>query len=145
MRDNEELDQPAPQTAARWNLLTSKVARRIFLLFIVCALVPIAVLAVYSFGRVSDQLYEHGEERLDAAVRAIGQGIAERLLLLEADLRLVGELPPAEPEAQAPADSATFDWVTAPRFTSVAAVVGNETTMLRGSEAALKQGRMCYR
>ena len=136
MPDNPELDQSAAQTASHWNLLTSKVARRIFLLFIVCALVPITVLAVYSFSRVSDQLYEHGEERLDAAVRAIGQGIAERLLLLEAELRLVGELPPTEPETQAPTESEAFDWVTAARFLGVAAVVGNETTMLRGSEAA---------
>ena len=135
MGDKSEIDQPAPQAAARWNLLTSKVARRIFLLFIVCALVPITVLAVYSFSRVSDQLYEHGKERLDAAVRATGQGIAERLLLLEAELRLVGELPPTEPENQAPAESDVFDWVTAAHYLSVATVVGGEATMLRGSEA----------
>ncbi len=134
--DDPEVDQPKPQSAARWNLLTSKVARRIFLLFIVCALLPITVLAVYSFSRVSDQLYEHGEQRLDAAVRATGQGIAERLLLLEAELRLVGELPPTEAETQEVADSSTFDWVTAVRFTSVAAVEGDATMLLRGAEAA---------
>jgi putative nucleotidyltransferase with HDIG domain len=70
--------------------LTSKVARRIFALFIVCALVPIVALAVVSFGQVNRQLYEQGQERLDVAVRTVGQGIAERLLLLEAELRITG-------------------------------------------------------
>ena len=46
MPNNPEPDQSTPQAASRWTLLTSRVARRIFLLFIVCALVPITVLAV---------------------------------------------------------------------------------------------------
>lgn len=36
--------------------LRSKVARRIFALFVLCALLPIAVLAVLSFRQVSNQL-----------------------------------------------------------------------------------------
>jgi len=33
-----------------WAFLRSKVARRIFTLFVVCALLPIAALAIISFG-----------------------------------------------------------------------------------------------
>ncbi len=136
MPNNPEPDQSTPQAASRWTLLTSRVARRIFLLFIVCALVPITVLAVYSFSRVSSQLYEHGEERLHDAVRATGQGIAERLLLLEAELRFLPGLPPVEPETEVVAGSEEFNWVTGARFLSVAAVDGDEATLLRGSAAA---------
>ncbi|MCH7825160.1 MAG: HD domain-containing protein [Acidobacteria bacterium] len=69
------------------SFLSSRVARRIFVLFIVCALVPITALAVISFGQVSAQLYEHGELLLESGVRSVGQGIVERLLLLEAELQ----------------------------------------------------------
>ena len=69
------------------SFLASRVARRIFALFIVCALVPIIALAVISFGQVSAQLKEHGKQGLESGVRSVGQGIVERLLLLEAELR----------------------------------------------------------
>ena len=68
------------------SFLSSRVARRIFVLFIVCALVPITALSVISFGQVSAQLKEHGEQRLESSVRGVGQGIVERFLLLEAAL-----------------------------------------------------------
>jgi len=70
------------------NFLTSKVARRIFLLFVLCALVPITGLATYSFGQVSRQLYTQARERLDATVREMGQGMTQRLQLLDTELRL---------------------------------------------------------
>jgi len=74
--------------ASETHFLASKVARRIFALFVLCALVPIAGLAAYSFGRVSNELYAQGEERLDNAVRDIGQGITQRLQLLDTELHL---------------------------------------------------------
>jgi len=69
------------------SFLSSRVARRIFVMFIVCALVPITALAVISFGQVSAQLKEHGEQRLESGVRSVGQGMIERLLQLEAALK----------------------------------------------------------
>ena len=44
--------------------LRSKVARRIFLLFITCALLPVTILAILSFQHVTRQLREQSEERL---------------------------------------------------------------------------------
>ena len=38
--------------------LRSKVARRIFILFVFCALLPIAALAIISFSYVTNQLKE---------------------------------------------------------------------------------------
>jgi putative nucleotidyltransferase with HDIG domain len=71
------------------SFLRSRVARRIFTLFVLCALLPIGVLAVLSFNQVTDQLYRQGRGRLRQATKAVGQSIYERLLFLEGELRLV--------------------------------------------------------
>jgi hypothetical protein len=49
-----------------WKLtfLRSKVARRIFALFILCALLPIGALAVLSFREVTKQLDEQSRAQL---------------------------------------------------------------------------------
>lgn len=90
--------------------LSSRVARRIFGLFVVCALVPLAALAVVSFGQVSSQLYQHGQDRLKSGAHGVGQGIVERLLLLEAELRFAegataAAIPPPGAGSSQPATS----------------------------------------
>ena len=50
--------------------LRSKVGRRIFLLFISCALLPITVLALLSFRHVTTQLNKQSQERLEQAAKA---------------------------------------------------------------------------
>ena len=69
--------------------LRSKVGRRIFLLFISCALIPIAVLAVLSFTHVTKQLSQQSQRRLHQAAKAVGMTIFERLQFLEAEIRMV--------------------------------------------------------
>ncbi|MEE8625668.1 MAG: hypothetical protein V3T19_10035, partial [Acidiferrobacterales bacterium] len=69
--------------------LRSKVARRIFMLFIVCALLPIAALAIISFGTVTKQLNAQSQRRLHQASKAVALSIYERLLFLEAEMRMV--------------------------------------------------------
>jgi putative nucleotidyltransferase with HDIG domain len=68
--------------------LTSKVARRVFALFITSALVPILVLAIISFRQVNEQLYEQGKRRLHHSNDALSMSIYERLLFLENELKL---------------------------------------------------------
>ena len=68
--------------------LRSKVARRIFTLFILCALVPIAALAVVSFTHVTRQLNEQSRERLAQASKAQGMSIYERLRFVEAEMKM---------------------------------------------------------
>ncbi len=70
--------------------LRSKVARRVFALFILCALLPITLLALVSFSHVSSQLNEQTKKRLHRESKAVGMSIYERLLFLEADLKLIG-------------------------------------------------------
>ena len=69
--------------------LRSKVARRIFGLFVLCALLPIGALAILSFRQVTNQLTEDSQSRLRQAARAMGTAIFERLLLLESQMKLV--------------------------------------------------------
>jgi putative nucleotidyltransferase with HDIG domain len=69
--------------------LRSKVARRIFVLFICCALVPIGTLAVLSFSQVTKQLNELSQRRRHHASKAVGMAIFERLLFLEDEMKMV--------------------------------------------------------
>jgi diguanylate cyclase (GGDEF)-like protein len=69
--------------------LRSKFGRRLLILFVGCALVPMAVLAILSYRHVKQQLYRQSENRLQQANRALGQAIFERLLLLDATLKSI--------------------------------------------------------
>ena len=72
--------------------LQSRFGRRLLLLFVGCALVPILVLAALSYRHVARQLRMQSEMRLHQADKALGLAIFERLLLLDATLR---SIPPA--------------------------------------------------
>lgn len=48
---------PPPTLQLEYASFHSNVARRVFLLFILCALIPSSVLACFSFGRVTRNLY----------------------------------------------------------------------------------------
>ncbi|MFQ5532399.1 MAG: HD domain-containing phosphohydrolase [Candidatus Methylomirabilales bacterium] len=69
--------------------LRSKVARRILLLFVLCALLPITALAVMSFRHVTNQLNDQGKKRLHQASKASGLAIYERLLFIEAEMKML--------------------------------------------------------
>jgi len=69
--------------------LHSKVARRIFVLFIVCAILPITALAVLVFGHVTGQLKDQSYGRLQQGSKAVGMAILERLAFLDAEMRLM--------------------------------------------------------
>jgi diguanylate cyclase (GGDEF)-like protein len=72
--------------------LQSRFGRRLLLLFVGCALVPILVLAVLTYRHVARQLRTQSEVRLHQANKALGLAIFERLLLLDATLKTI---PPA--------------------------------------------------
>jgi response regulator RpfG family c-di-GMP phosphodiesterase/HAMP domain-containing protein len=80
--------------------LRSKVARRIFLLFITCALLPVTILAVLSFQHVTRQLNEQSQERLHQAAGAMGMHLFERLLFLEIGMEIAASsLNPADEDS----------------------------------------------
>ncbi|MFQ5992829.1 MAG: HAMP domain-containing protein, partial [Nitrospiraceae bacterium] len=69
--------------------LRSKVARRMFGLFVLCALLPLTALAIISFTHVTTQLNEQSQKRRHQASKAVGMAIYERLLFLEAEMKMV--------------------------------------------------------
>ncbi len=69
--------------------LRSKVARRIFVLFVLCALLPVSLLAVLSFSHVTKQLERQAFRRLHHECKAAGLTIIERLFFLETDLKML--------------------------------------------------------
>ncbi len=69
--------------------LRSKVAQRIFILFVLCAILPIAALTILSFSQVTQQLYGQSRSRLRQSTKSVGLAIYERLLTLEGQMKLV--------------------------------------------------------
>src|SRR6185503_3267270 len=69
--------------------LRSRFGRRLLALFVGCAFVPMAVLALLSYRHVKQQLYRQSANRLQQANLALGQAIFDRLLLLDATLKSI--------------------------------------------------------
>lgn len=74
------------------SVFQSKVARRIFILFICCALFPLGVMALLSFNQVFGQLKEQSIEQLRKSAKAHGISIYERFIFLETDLKLIASI-----------------------------------------------------
>ena len=101
--------------------LRSKVAQRIFLLFVLCALLPIAALAIVSFTLVTRQLNSESQDRLSQESKAQGMGIYERLRFVEAEMRIIGANLRADPGAVR-AISEAFQQDLEERFSGLALV-----------------------
>lgn len=112
--------------------LNSKVARRIFILFVLCAFIPITLLATLALRQVSEHLRGTAAERLRLASRAHGQGIAERLSLLETELLLSLQ---ARPALGAPhvSGSSRAPVPTSEHLSGLARIDGARTVALWGS------------
>ncbi|HEX2451907.1 MAG TPA: HAMP domain-containing protein, partial [Gemmatimonadales bacterium] len=70
-------------------LLRSRFGRRLLTLFVGCALIPMALLAVLSWRHMTRHLERQSQERLHEANRALGRAVFERFLLLEATLKSI--------------------------------------------------------
>lgn len=75
----------------RTSLLRSVFARRIYSLFVLCALLPICLLAAISLVQVSRASRTDGMERLRHSGKNAGMTIMEALFLLEVELRSVAQ------------------------------------------------------
>jgi signal transduction histidine kinase/CheY-like chemotaxis protein/HAMP domain-containing protein len=72
---------------------TSKVARRAFVLFVGCALVPVSALAVLTFWRVNAELYQQSERRLHQTSKAVAMALYGRLLTADEALGAIAARP----------------------------------------------------
>ena len=68
-----------------YSFLRSRVARRVFALFILCALLPVGALSLVSMTDVTSQLTQQAERRVRQESKAMGMAVYQRLLLLEAE------------------------------------------------------------
>lgn len=64
----------------------TRVAKRIFLLFIICAIVPVSAFALFSYIQVKDQLTEQSLNRLRQDSKSIAVSLYERLIFIRSEL-----------------------------------------------------------
>ena len=83
------LDDRAIQVTLAPAPLQSRFGRRLLLLFVGCAVLPVAVVAAVSYTHVRTELRGQTERRLAQANKALGLAVYERLLLLDATLRSI--------------------------------------------------------
>ena len=72
--------------------LESKVARRLFLLFIVSALVPIIILAFFSLRQINSLTTQNVEQDLRQGAKSYGLSVYDRLTLLDQKLAIHGNI-----------------------------------------------------
>ncbi len=69
------------------NIFRSRLARRMFFSFVLCALVPILVLFAVSITHVTQHFENFAQDHLKRTTKARGMAIFEKLLLLESELK----------------------------------------------------------
>jgi len=67
----------------------TKVARRIFILFIICTIVPLSAFALISFLQVRNQLYNQSKKSLQQETKSMAVSVYERLLYLRSEMRSI--------------------------------------------------------
>lgn len=72
-----------------FSFIHSRVARQIFILFVLCALLPVCVLALVSMQRVSARLEVDSHERLRQVAKNAGMAILGGMNLLQAELESI--------------------------------------------------------
>ena len=70
-------------------LFHSKIARRFFIMFVSCAVIPILCLSMVSYRHVSKQLHEQSYRQIKRSVKAHAMSVYERLMFLETELQLI--------------------------------------------------------
>ncbi|MCP0913659.1 EAL domain-containing protein [Legionella sp. 27cVA30] len=97
----------------------SRVARRIFLLFVVSALIPVILLALFQFMQMDRQLKEKSHMQLRQDVKNMGMQLIGQLFNLESQINLLGRgLETALAEKKLPAKSGHWAQL-APDFTAL--------------------------
>ncbi len=85
-------------------LFRGRVARRVFLLFLVCAVVPTSLLGWLSYHQVTDELTQQVSGRLRQESKAFGMSLYDRLLALQSQLDTIARrLPEGDRPSQAAA------------------------------------------
>jgi signal transduction histidine kinase/ActR/RegA family two-component response regulator len=95
-------------------MFSSQVARRAFVTFIACALLPVCALAIIAFQQVTSQLREQAERRLHQSSKQVAMVLLKRLLAAEDGLGQVGERSTAPRRHPGPLTSAMWTGAEGP-------------------------------
>ena len=128
--------------------LRSRVARRIFVLFVACALVPMAVLTTLSFVEVSRQLRSQNERQLQQAAKSLGLAIYERLTILDSNLQVASLRIQHGAPLPSPSSEQHFQTVTVWRTQtesknqddSISTLTASENAHLRSGKSLIHSG-----
>ena len=71
--------------------LRSRVSRRIFLLFLLAAFVPIVIISFISYKHINQQMEEDAQRQLHQESRALGLAVYDRLITLETILANISD------------------------------------------------------
>lgn len=112
--------------ASLGGMLRTRIALRLFILFVLSAFLPLAVIAVMSLDEVHSMLLQHGEQRLAASAKAYGMTLFERL-------QLASEV--AAAAAHGPARAPAADSLPSRIFGALAVVKDGKAVSLLESEA----------
>ena len=118
----------------RGRTLQTRVGRRVVVLFIVCAVLPVAVLGIASYVTIADSLREQAFERARLTAKRIGAALIERFGNLESSLISV-----AANVSNAPSGMMREATVWDPRFAAVAVIVGDSQRLLLGALPAVPE------
>lgn len=103
-------------------IFRSKIARRIFLMFVFSALLPVFCLSIVAYENVTQQLHEQSYKRLQRAVKVHGLSLYERLLFLETGLKLFASSLRGASETSIQVRFADFNGLRNNRFKAVAVI-----------------------
>ena len=101
-------------------IFSSKIARRIFILFVSCALFPVLCLSIISFIRVTKQLNEQSYKLLKQSVTGHAYSIFERVIFLDTELQLIASSLKASLNDPGQTHSVVFDKRLGHHFKAVA-------------------------
>ncbi|MCP4895477.1 MAG: HD domain-containing protein [bacterium] len=122
-------------------IFSNTLARRIFILFLVCALVPFGGISIFAYRHVTTQLAEQSSERLRQSAKTHSLSIYERLLSLEADLGMLVSLVEMGIPLQEALTHAELDDRILTRFSRLAVITeGRKPEVLVGSETNVPAG-----
>jgi diguanylate cyclase (GGDEF)-like protein len=110
------------------SLIKSRVARGLFVLFVISALLPLSLLAILSFTQVRSLLLTQGDNRLAAQAKSYGMGVFERLLLATDVAYSAGSIG---------ANDARRDSMAPRAFRNLTSVRGNSEELLFGEPHTL--------
>ena len=70
----------------KFAFIKSKVAKRIFILFVIAAIIPVALIGVVSYHYVANLLIEQTHKHLTIESKSYGMAIFDRILVAESQL-----------------------------------------------------------